>query len=307
MRGCFFLLILSLLTTPLAGADANEKGQVLKLDGASIYYEVRGGGSATPLVLVNGGPGFDHAYLHVSNVWDTLAQDRPVVFYDQRGNGKSSPIAAGVSNTLLDQIQDLEALRAHLGFEKIDLLGHSWGGYLVMAYAARHPERIAHLIITDSAAPKWTDTKFLFDDVFPEAMEHYKSFDFADALGDKAASAAQIHDYLGLLFYDQKKRDEFLAQSSSFVFTKSVNAALNADLARFDLNPELPRFRFPTLVITGRFDMNVAPSVAWKIHQAIPGSRFVVFERSGHLPFFEEPEAFARTVKDFLRSGAAER
>src|SRR6185369_18043216 len=98
------------------------------------------------------------------------------------------------------------------------------------AYASRHPERIAHLIITDSAAPKWTDTKFLFDDVFPEEMEHYKSFDFADALGDKAASDAQIRQYLRLLFYDQKKRDEFVAQSSSFVYTKSVNAALNADL-----------------------------------------------------------------------------
>lgn len=170
-----------------------------------------------------------------------------------------------------------------------------------MAYAARHPERIAHLIIADSAAPKWSDTKFLFDDIFPEAMERYNSFNFADTLGDKAASDAQIREYMHLLFYDPAKRDAFLARSSEFVYTKAVNAALNADVGRFDLNPELTKFRFPTLVVTGRFDINVAPSVAWKIHRAIPGSRFAVFERSGHLPFYEEPDAFLATLTDFLR------
>ena len=56
----------------------------------------------------------------------------------------------------------------------------------------------------------------------------------------------------------------------------------------------------PTLVLTGRFDMNVAPSTAWRIHRAIPNSRFAVFERSGHLPFFEEPEAFVSAVEAFL-------
>jgi|SRR6185436_13635852 len=306
MRNSFIVFTLFAATTFLA-ARTKEEGRLLRRDQVSIYYEVRGVGPRTPFVLVNGGPGFDHAYLHVSDVWDRLAKDRPVVFYDQRGNGKSSAIPTGVSNSLQDEIEDLEALRAHLGYEKFDLLGHSWGGYVVMAYAARHPERIAHLVIADSAAPKWSDTKFLFDDVFPEAMERYNSFNFGDMLGDQAATDAQIREYLQLLFYDPKKRDEFVSQSSAFVFTKSVSAALNADFARFDLNPELPKFRIPTLVVTGRFDINVAPSVAWKIHRAIPQSRFVVFDRSGHLPFFEEPEAFLRTVKEFLDGEAVTR
>ena len=75
---------------------------------------------------------------------------------------------------------------------------------------------------------------------------------------------------------------------------------LSTDLARFDLNPELPKYRFPTLVITGRFDINVAPSVAWKIHKAIPNSEFAVFEKSGHIPYFEEPEAFVQRLEAFL-------
>ena len=73
-----------------------------------------------------------------------------------------------------------------------------------------------------------------------------------------------------------------------------------ADLKQYDLNPELPKFDFPTLVITGRFDANVAPAVSWKIHRAIPKSEFAVFERSGHLPFFEEPAAFVDRVERFL-------
>ena len=75
---------------------------------------------------------------------------------------------------------------------------------------------------------------------------------------------------------------------------------MSADLEKYDLGPELAKFRFPTLVVTGRYDMNVAPSTAWKIHQRIPGSRFVAFERSGHLPYFEEPEAFTATIEQFL-------
>lgn len=71
-------------------------------------------------------------------------------------------------------------------------------------------------------------------------------------------------------------------------------------MEELDFTPVLATFGFPTLVITGRFDMNVAPSVAYAIHKAIPGSRFVVFEESGHLPFYEEQEGFVRTVRRFF-------
>src|SRR5262249_50546591 len=111
-----------------------------------------------------------------------------------------------------------------------------------------------------------------------------------------------IKVYLSMLFYSEEKRDAFLASAGSYKYRKEVNQALNNDLRRFDLNPELPKFRFPTLVITGRFDINVAPSTAYKIHQAIPGSKFADFERSGHLPFYEEADGFVRLVEEFLSS-----
>jgi len=131
------LFVALLIAFPLI---AQEHGTTFALaDGTKIYYETTGGGSGTPLVVVNGGPGFDHMYLHTSNVWDTLAKNRTIVMYDQRGNGRSDALKANQSCTLADQINDLDALRDHLGYKQIDLLGHSWGGYLVMAYTARHP------------------------------------------------------------------------------------------------------------------------------------------------------------------------
>jgi proline iminopeptidase len=286
------------LAAPIAAAD--PAGATFETGGVTIWYEVRGSGPGTPLIVANGGPGFDHNYLLCGDVWDTLAKGRKIVFYDQRGNGRSSELKEGQPCGLAEQIDDLEALRDHLGFAKFDLLGHSWGGYLVMAYSARHPEHIAHLIIADSAAPKIQDTIFLFKNIYPETTAREDALAFAVELGDEKAVAADLHEYMSMIFYTPQARDAFLARSSTFVYRQKVNKAVWGDLQRFDLNPELPKFKFPTLVVTGRYDFNVAPSVAWAIHRAIPGSELAVFEKSGHLPFCEEPGAFLTRVGAFL-------
>jgi proline iminopeptidase len=290
--GCF-------CATLLHGADGHA-GQTFQTSGVSLYYEILGSAQGTPLVVANGGPGFDHTYLHLSDAWDVLAKTRKVVLYDQRGVGKSSHLAPAQSCTLRDQIEDLEALRAHIGAERIDLLGHSWGGYLVMAYAARYPQHIQRLLIVDSAAPKWGDTGFLFKDIFPEGVGREDAAEFASQMGDKAAADKSLREYFSMLFYSPEKREIALAKMAEVNENREVNETLNKDLERFDLNPELPKYRFPTMVMTGRFDINVAPVVAYKIHQVIPGSQFVVFEQSGHMPFYEEPEKFVRTVESFL-------
>ena len=299
-------LMLCAALTAAAGAPADvsggatEKGQRFDTGGVSIYYEILGGGTRTPLVLVNGGPGFDHVYMHCSDAWDRLAAGRKVVFYDQRGNGRSSAIKEGQSCLLADQIADLDALRAHLGLEKMDLLGHSWCGYLVMAYAARHPERISHLTILDSAAPKIQDTAFLFKNIYPETTAREDGLAFAVELGDDGAIMADLREYMTMLFYSPAARDAMLARMDKMTYRQSVNKSVWNDLQRFDLNPELPKFRFPTLVATGRYDFNVAPSVAYGIHKNVPGSEFAVFEKSGHLPYCDESAAFVARLEAFL-------
>ena len=283
-----------------ARAAAPESGHTIQGPGGMLYVEVRGTARGTPLLMVNGGPGFAHNYVHCSEAWDVLAKKRRVVFYDQRGVGRSEPLKSGQSCSLSDQIDDLDAVRASLGAEQVDLLGHSWGGYLVMAYAARHPGHIRHLMIVDSAAPKWEDTVFLFKDVFPDGLEKQNALGFAEALGDTGAYTADLHEYFKMLFWSPENRDRYMTHAAEYPYKRTVNELLNQDLKRFDLNPELPKLKMPTMVITGRYDMNVAPSVAWKIHKAIAGSQFVVFEKSGHIPYFEEPEKFVGTIEGFL-------
>src|SRR6267378_3467078 len=116
-----------------AALAAPESGHTIAGPGGALYVEVRGSTPGTPLFMVNGGPGFAHDYVHCSEAWDVLARRRRVVFYDQRGVGRSDALKPNQSCTLADQIADLDAVRASLGADRIDLLGHSWGGYLVMA------------------------------------------------------------------------------------------------------------------------------------------------------------------------------
>lgn len=296
-----FVFAASLAAVAVAKPSApSGAGHTFTANGVTIWYEMRGGPSGVPFVVVNGGPGFEHSYELCSDAWDNLAKKRPIVFYDQRGTGRSSAFTPKMSCTLQDQIADLEALRIELHAPKLDLLGHSWGGYLVMAYATRHPENISHLMICDSAAPKWGDTEFLFKNFYPGELDEQARVDLADQLGDPTAFGRSLDMYLGWLFVSPAKRDEFMAHKDEYKMSRATNEALNADLAKYDFWPALRAFTFPTLVMTGRHDINVAPSTAYKIHQAIPNSRFVVFEVSGHMPFFEESEAFVHAVEDFL-------
>jgi len=87
---------------------------------------------------------------------------------------------------------------------------------------------------------------------------------------------------------------------ATYKYDKRVNGLIARDIRNQDLNPQIAKFKFPVMVATGRYDINVAPTTAYNIHQAIPGSQFVIFERSGHLPFYEEQEKFVRTVNQFL-------
>ena len=282
-----------------AVALAAPAGETFEGPGGKLYYEVKGTPPGRPLVVVNGGPGLDHSHLLLfPAAWDGLARNRRVIFYDQRGTGRSVETAEA-PNTLEANIADLEALRAHLGLETMDLLGHSSGGYLVMAYAARHANHLAHLVLADSVAPKPSETLVLFSEVFPDTVERQEALAFAKAFGDKNAAEESRRLRRTMLFYSPENREAYIKLFDPRTFNPQVNAALG-DSMELDLTPELRRFRMPVLVLTGRFDLAVAPLTAYKIYQAIPGSRFVVFERSGHLPFFEEPDAFVRALEDFL-------
>jgi proline iminopeptidase len=266
-----------------------------------LAYEARGNAAGRPLVVINGGPGFDHTQLLLlPTAWDRLAQNRPVVFYDQRGTGRSFSLKPGAPDTLEEQVADLESLRVHLKAEKMDLLGHSSGGFIALAYTARHATRVSHLVLVDSKPPKTADARSLFGDVFPDVTERQRALESAKERGDKDAPSELRRLTRMMLFYSPDNRDLYLRLAQQLPFNPQVNTALSQDMERFDLTSDVKQFRMPVLVMTGRLDVVVPPSTAYKMHQDIPGSRFVVLERSGHLPFFEEPDAFAREVDSFV-------
>ena len=303
-RRDFFLLALifaaGCLFTLSAFGQIKESGKLFEGKNATIYYEVRGAKSGVPLFVVNGGPGADHTYLHSTlskiSALDELAKKRPVIFYDQRGVGQSPALKTGQSITTADQVADLDALREFLGYEHIDIFGHSYGGFLAMAYAAAHPERIAHLVLSDSEAPKPTDTIFLFDRIYPETNARMEARNLKDA----AERKAYMLDYFSMIFYSPANRDAYLAKVVNPTMNTEISDALWKDMEKIDLNPEIAKFKFPTLVMTGRFDINVAPSIAYKIHQTIPDSKFVVFDECGHMPFYEQQIKFVQTMNDFF-------
>jgi proline iminopeptidase len=297
VRHCLFSLLfvssLGLAQSPVTG--------IVHTPDVDLAYEVYGApSSATPVIISNGGPGFSHTYLLQNDVFTArLAHDRQVVFYDQRGDGKSKLLNPSAAQDMDAQVADLDAIRAKLGYQKFDLIGHSWGGLLAMGYASAHPEHIEKLILIDSAAPAWKQTLFLFGQVFPDVGAKDKEID--EKLG-KIPEAAKQHlaNYFSMLFYSQENHDRFLAGITDPGQNSAVNAAVNKAVADLDLNPQLPRFAFPTLVMHGRFDMNVAVLTAWKTYKAIPGAKIVIFAKSGHLPFYEEPDKFLQTLTSFL-------
>jgi proline iminopeptidase len=266
-----------------------------------LGYETFGTRGATmPVIAVNGGPGLSHAYLLMSDMWQKVAQHRLVVFYDQRGTGTSKQVQPGAPQDMDSQVADLEAVRDRLGFEKFALLGDSYGGMVAMAYAAAHPEHVGKLILSDSAAPSWGSMVHLLPQVFPDIEEESAADDKKLAGDTDAAARLSLRNHFRMIFYSPEMQDAYMAKMGDLGYEPAVAEAVSKATEKLDLTPALRSFRFPTLVITGRYDMNVAPLTAWHMARAIPGAKIVFFEKSGHLPSYEEPEKYEAVLESFL-------
>ena len=192
-------------------------------------------------------------------------------------------------------------VRAALNLEKVALVGDSYGGMLAMAYAAAHPEHVARLVLSDSAAPSWNGLVHQLPQTFPdiEAEDEVEQKQLGD--GTDAAAQASLRNHFRMIFYSPARRDAYLARMGNLGFEPAVAGKVENATADLDLTPQLAGFTtFPTLVITGRYDMNVAPLTAWRIAHQIPGARIVFFERSGHLPAYEEPIRYRKVLEAFL-------
>jgi proline iminopeptidase len=296
----FAAAMLASATTLTAQALSHATG-VVHTPQVDLGYETFGTrGTALPVIAVNGGPGLSHAYMLMNDMWQKVAQHRLVVFYDQRGTGASKHLQASAPQTMDAQVADLDAIRTKLGLEKFALVGDSYGGLLVMAYAAAHPEHVSKLVLSDSAAPSWKSIVHLLPQTFPDIEEQDAAEEKKLGANTDAAARASLRNHFRMIFYSPAKRDAYMAHMGDLGYEPAVADAVSKATGSLDLTPKLASFHFPTLVITGRYDMNVAPLTAWRMARAIPGAKIVFFEESGHLPSYEEPEKYQTVLETFL-------
>ena len=260
---------------------------------------VRRVGQGSPAVVLHGGPGAHHDYLLPG--FDALASGRELIYYDQRGGGRS-PVARDVAVGWTEQVADLEALRTAWGLERLTLAGYSWGGLLGLLYAVSHPGRVERLALI-SPAPAWRSARDQFegafarrnlDPAFQEARRQLRESGLRER--DPAAFQQRIFELsVAPYFFDPERARDL----TPFRVTGRTQQEVWQSLGDFDLRPRLPELRgIPALVLHGEEDP--IPIEAARIAAGLIGAEFHALPRCGHVPYVEAFEAFRTLVGGFL-------
>jgi proline iminopeptidase len=275
---------------------------LVSLDDARVFYEVVGTGA--PIVVVHGGPGLDHRYLRPG--LDALGTRNTIVYYDQRGTGRSSAELTASSINLDSFVQDIDALRQVLGYDQISVLGHSFGALIAIEYAARHPEETRALILMNPVEPGSR-----FQDQTAERQRARRTAEDAEEMRElRASEAFQAKDPATLsqvyrVAFRQLLRDRELIdeldlnlQSPTARNGQDVAALLGASMGTVDWWDRLGTIQTPTLVLHGRYD---APplEMGQALAEAFPVGTFEVLS-TGHFPYIEDREGLLSAVSGFF-------
>jgi proline iminopeptidase len=269
----------------------------VEIDGVPIRYVVDGDGDAPPLVVLHGGLGLDHSLYR--RTLAPLAADRPVVHFDQRGNGRSVP--ADLATITMERLaDDAVALADHLGFDRFVVLGHSYGAFVAQELALRHPDRLAGMVLV-SATPGQLGTGEVEDEqgVGPPIPPEVVAMVSGPPPADDAEMAAGMKDLLPAYFHRPDALD-LAALEEGTVFRAAAMVRGFEVLASWSSVDRLSSITVPTLVLAGRHDVFTAWPQAHRIGSRIPGAEVVVFEESGHFPWLEEPDRFFPLVSEWL-------
>ena len=292
---------------------AEHAGYFAGDDGTRLFYRVEGAGQQT-LVVVHGGPGNSMESVRLDMA--PLARGRRVIYYDQRGNGRSQLVEGDEQLALERHIADLEALRRHFGLERMTLLGNSWGGLLISAYAAAHPDRIERLILDAPAAPTIAQLNALnaeFDRRSRIRFRPEQRDRIARGLQDEAWFAAEDpvrncrEVMMGMLLLYQHdpeaelpiRGDVCAGPAEAVRRQRTVNQAIIRSLGDFDFRPGVRRVTAPVLVVYGESDAVPRQGAEdWAANYR--DARLLVIAGSGHLAHIERPELFFPAVERFL-------
>ncbi|MEV6612477.1 alpha/beta hydrolase [Streptomyces sp. NPDC051051] len=275
-------------------------------DGTPLAHHVRGEGE--PLVVLPGGPMRASEYL---GVLGGLTARRRLILLDLRGTGDSSVPADPATYRCDRQVEDVEALRIHLGLERMDLLAHSAGGSLAMLYAARHPERVARLVLVTAvpwalgrpagpeerlAAARLRQDEPWFTTAFP-AFEAW-------------TTGAEDTDFTAVDAFFYGRWDD-TARAHAAAADEQTNEEAEGrfhDPAAYDppaLRAALAGVGAPVLVLAGELDGGPRPEVARLVADAFPNADFAVQPGAAHYPWLDDPAWFTARIEAFLAGGGS--
>lgn len=272
---------------------------LVEINGNALAVEALGAADAPVLIAHHGAPGLG-SRAEPKASFGPLADTFRVVVFDARGSGESE----GKPPFTHEQwVADVEALRQWAGAEQIVMAGGSYGGFIAMEYAIRHPDRVRALVLRDTSADSdneqaarrnaETSTRVSIDMEKLDRITDGRVRDNED-LRDCWREILPLYDH----DYDPGKVEERVA--STMYRYETHNFAFAVNQPRYDIKPQLPGITCPTLATVGRGDWITPVESSETIVSLIPGARLVVFEKSGHSPQIEEAEHWLQVVRDFL-------
>jgi L-proline amide hydrolase len=275
--------------------------------GYRTWYRIAGdpASGAVPLLALHGGPGSTHNYFAPL---EGLADQRPVVLYDQIGCG-SSDHPTDIEWSVSVFREEVDAVRAQLGLERIHLLGTSWGGMLALEHVLSGAQGIVSLILSSTLASvdQWAAEQLVLRAALPadvvEVLDrHERAGTFDDPEYERAMEA-----YFDRHFYRGPKPRAELERMAAEKATDVYRAmqgpnewTVTGVIKGWDVRDRLGEIDVPTLVIRGRHDMCTDP-IAETLVTGIRDAREVVLEHSSHTPVLEETDRYLEVVGGFLR------
>ncbi|WP_092377379.1 alpha/beta fold hydrolase [Micromonospora phaseoli] len=275
-------------------------------DGTVLAYRLVGSGP--PLVCVPGGPGQAAEYL---GELGGLSDHRTLILLENRGTGVSQVPQDPATYRVDRLVQDVEALRRHLGLERMDLLGHSASGGTCLLYAAEHPHRLDHLVLVDpSLRVTGIPSDLAVDEVLAQRAQEPWYADAVTALRAEATSPQELERYRWLsapLLYGQwnaAAQVQAAAEPAQF-----VAQATDGFYAGFEPDPQLPNrlaaLTAPVLLVVGEYDIWPTRAAVRELATLLNNADLAVLPRAGHFPWVDTPAAFTASVQAFLASHPA--
>jgi proline iminopeptidase len=255
-------------------------------------------GDGPVVVVLHGGPGAHHDYLLPG--FDLLAPGRTLIYYDQRGGGRS-PVGRDVPVGWREQVADLEALRELWNLDRMALAGYSWGGLLAMLYATEHPDRVDRLALV-SAASATRAARAVFEERFQArtlspALQAARAELRISGLRERDLQAYQrrLFEFAVAGYFHDPERVHDLAP---FRLTERTQKEVWASLGDYDLRPALRALRLPALLVHG--DDDPIPVESARETALCLGAALTVLADCGHVPYVEAPAEFVAALDPFL-------